>query len=124
MRRDVLAFLIEQRRNGRTVAGYGAPGKANTFLNYCGVRPDLLPFVVDRNPYKHGRFTPGTRIPIYEPDALSRTRPDFVWILPWNLQDEIIAQLGDEVGSWGGRFFVAIPNLEILEAGYPGLKHT
>ncbi len=124
VRRDVLAFLIEQRRNGRTVAGYGAPGKANTFLNYCGVRPDLLPFVVDRNPYKHGRFTPGARIPIYAPEALTRARPDFVWILPWNLRDEIIAQLSDEVGSWGGRFFVAIPRLEILEAGHPAMRHA
>jgi hypothetical protein len=115
VKRDLLAFLIEQRRRGRTVAGYGAPGKANTFLNYCGVRTDLLPFTVDRNPYKHGRFTPGTRIPVYAPEALSRTRPDFVWILPWNLRDEIVNQIGDEVGSWGGRFFVAIPQLEILE---------
>nr|MBA2631927.1 class I SAM-dependent methyltransferase [Chloroflexota bacterium] len=85
LRRDVLVFLIEQQRMGRSIAGYGAPGKANTLLNYCGVRPDVLPFTVDRNPYKHGRFTPGTRIPIHAPEVLARARPDLVWILPWNL---------------------------------------
>jgi hypothetical protein len=116
VKRDLLAFLIEQRRRGRTIAGYGAPGKANTFLNFCGVRPDLLPFTVDRNPYKHGRYTPGTRIPIHPVDALARARPDFVWILPWNLRDEIIDQLRDEVSSWGGAFVVAIPRLEVTEA--------
>jgi SAM-dependent methyltransferase len=116
VRRDVLAFLIEQHRLGRTIAGYGAPGKANTLLNYCGVRPDLLPFTVDRNPYKHGRFTPGTRIPIRQPDALIAARPDYVWILPWNLRDEIINQLSDAVGGWGGAFVVAIPALEVIQA--------
>ncbi len=116
VRRDILAFLIEQRRLGRTVVGYGAPGKANTLLNYCGVRPDLLPFTVDRNPYKHGRFTPGTRIPILAPDALEAARPDYVWILPWNLRDEIVTQLRDTVSSWGGAFVVAIPRLEIIQA--------
>jgi predicted TPR repeat methyltransferase len=115
VRRDVLAFLIEQQRLGRTVVGYGAPGKANTLLNYCGVRPDLLPLIVDRNPYKHGRFTPGTRIPIDEPKALLEARPDIVWILPWNLRDEIVGQLGDEVAGWGGTFMVAIPALELID---------
>jgi SAM-dependent methyltransferase len=110
-KRDALAFLIEARRRGQTVAGYGAPGKANTFLNYCGIRTDLLPFTVDRNPYKHGRFTPGTHIPIFEPARLDEARPDFVWILPWNLRDEIASQMG-HVRSWGGRFVVAIPELE------------
>ena len=115
VRRDVLSFLIEQRSLGRTVAGYGAPGKANTLLNYCGVRPDLLPLIVDRNPYKHGRFTPGTRIPIEGPDALLEARPDVVWILPWNLRDEIVSQLGDAVASWGGSFLVAIPAVELID---------
>jgi predicted TPR repeat methyltransferase len=114
VRRDVLAFLIEQQRTGRRVAGYGAPGKANTLLNYCGIRPDLLEFTVDRNPYKHGRFTPGTRIPIFEPDRLIEARPDVVWILPWNLRSEIMAQLGDAVSGWGGSFLVAIPALEVI----------
>jgi C-methyltransferase C-terminal domain/Putative zinc binding domain/Methyltransferase domain len=116
VKRDLLTFLIEQHRRGRTIAAYGAPGKANTFLNFCGVRRDLLPFIVDRNPYKHGRFTPGTRIPIYAVDALTRARPDYVWILPWNLRDEVIDQLRDDVSSWAGAFIVAIPRLEIVEA--------
>jgi hypothetical protein len=112
-KRDVLTFLIDARRDGTAVAGYGAPGKANTFLNYCGVRTDLLAYTVDRNPYKQGRFTPGTHIPIFEPGRLAETRPDFVWILPWNLRDEIAAQL-DYVRSWGGRFLIASPQLEVL----------
>jgi SAM-dependent methyltransferase len=112
-KRDVLTFLIDARRAGKTVAGYGAPGKANTFLNYCGIRTDLLAYTVDRNPYKQGRFTPGTHIPIHEPDRLAETRPDFVWILPWNLRDEIAGQL-TEVRSWGGRFLIASPRLEVF----------
>jgi hypothetical protein len=122
VKRDLLSFLIEQRRRGRTIAGYGAPGKANTFLNFCGVRRDLLAFTVDRNPYKHGRFTPGTRIPIHAVDALTRARPDFVWILPWNLRDEIIDQLRDDVSSWAGAFVVAIPRLEVVEAKPSGRR--
>jgi len=112
-KRDVLTLLIDARRAGKTVAGYGAPGKANTFLNYCGIRTDLLAYTVDRNPYKQGRFTPGTHIPIHEPGRLAETRPDFVWILPWNLRDEIAGQLG-EVRSWGGRFLIASPRLEVF----------
>ena len=112
-KRDVLTFLIDARRDGKTVAGYGAPGKANTFLNYCGVRTDLLAYTVDRNPYKQGRFTPGTHIPIFEPGRLTETRPDFVWILPWNLRDEIADQLS-EIRSWGGRFVIASPELEVF----------
>jgi SAM-dependent methyltransferase len=108
LKRDLLMFLIEARRAGRRVVGYGAPGKANTLLNYCGVRTDLLAYTVDRNPYKHGRFTPGTHIPIHEPGRIGADRPDIVWILPWNLRDEIIDQL-QEIRSWGGRFLVAIP---------------
>ncbi len=119
VRRDVLTFLIEQRVQGRSVAAYGAPGKANTLLNYCGIRPDLLPFIVDRNPYKHGRYTPGTRIPIHAPDTLLEARPDVVWILPWNLRTEIIDQLGDAVAGWGGSFMVAIPTLEVIQPGQP-----
>ncbi len=112
-KRDVLAFLIDARRGGRSVVGYGAPGKANTFLNYCGIRTDLVEYTVDRNPYKHGRFTPGTHIPIHPPDHIRETRPDFVWILPWNLQNEIADQLAD-VRAWGCRLVVAIPRLEIF----------
>jgi C-methyltransferase C-terminal domain/Putative zinc binding domain/Methyltransferase domain len=113
VKRDMLAFLIEARRAGRSVVGYGAPGKANTFLNYCGIRTDLVSYTVDRNPYKHGRFTPGTHIPIHPPGRIRETRPDFVWILPWNLRSEIAEQIAD-VGAWGCRLVVAIPRFEIL----------
>ncbi len=115
IQRDLLAFLIEARGQGRRAAGYGAPGKGNTLLNYCGIRTDLLEFTVDRNPYKHGRFTPGTHIPIFPPEHLSAARPDLVLILPWNLRAEIAAQLA-EVPAWGGRLVVAIPRLEVLPA--------
>jgi len=109
----LLEFLIESRRAGKRVAGYGAPGKGNTLLNYCGIRTDLLDFTVDRNPYKQGQFLPGTRIPIRHPEALEQARPDFVLILPWNLTDEIVAQLSN-VREWGGRFVVAIPEVRVL----------
>ena len=107
-KRALLTFLIEQRRAGRSVAGYGAPGKGNTLLNYCGIRTDLLDYTVDRNPYKHGRFTPGTRIPIFPPDRLAETRPDVILILPWNLREEIARQL-EYTREWGARLFVPIP---------------
>ncbi|MBB2909094.1 hypothetical protein FHS43_000340 [Streptosporangium becharense] len=114
VRRDLLRFLVDAADRGRTVAGYGAPGKGNTLLNHCGVRPDLLPFTVDRNPYKHGRFTPGTRIPILPPERLAEERPDYVLVLPWNLRDELVGQLS-YVSEWGGRLVFPIPNLEIVE---------
>ena len=110
-KREVLSFLISARHEGRTVAGYGAPGKANTLLNYCGIRTDFLEYTVDRNPYKQGKYLPGTHIPICHPDRIRETRPDFVWILPWNLREEIAEQLG-YIREWGGRFIVAIPRLE------------
>ena len=110
----MLTQLIEWREAGLSVAGYGAPGKANTFLNYCGIGPDLLPFTVDRNPYKHGRFTPGMRIPIHPPERIEAVRPDIVWILAWNLEREIAAQLA-HVADWGGRLFVAIPEPHLLD---------
>lgn len=112
-KRDLLQFLIEARRSGARVAGYGAPGKGNTLLNYCGIRTDLVDFTVDRNPYKHGRFTPGTHIPIYHPDRLAELRPDYILILPWNLRREILDQL-DYTRAWGARFIVPIPHLEIV----------
>ena len=93
--------------------GYGAPGKANTLLNYCGIRGDLLEFTVDRNPYKHGRFTPGMRIPDPGPGPLFAARPDVIWILPWNLRDEITAQLEADAAAIGARFMTAIPRLEV-----------
>ncbi|MFI6455598.1 class I SAM-dependent methyltransferase [Streptosporangium amethystogenes] len=114
VRGDLLTFLLDAARQGRTVAGYGAPGKGNTLLNHCGIRPDLLPFTVDRNPYKHGRFTPGTRVPILPPERLAEERPDYVLVLPWNLREELVEQLSF-VHAWGGRLVFPIPNLEIVE---------
>jgi 2-polyprenyl-3-methyl-5-hydroxy-6-metoxy-1,4-benzoquinol methylase len=110
---DLLAFLLGAVNQGRTVAGYGAPGKGNTLLNHCGIRPDLLSYTVDRSPVKQGKFLPGTHIPIYETERLAQTRPDYVLVLPWNLREEITAQL-DYVRSWGGRLVFPIPKLEIV----------
>ena len=114
IRNDLVRFLIDAAEAGKTVVGYGAPGKGNTMLNYCGIRPDLLSYTVDRNPYKHGRFTPGTRIPVHPPERIAEDQPDYVLILPWNLRDEIVAQLSP-VREWGGRLVVAIPELEVIE---------
>jgi SAM-dependent methyltransferase len=109
----LLEFLISARRDGKRVAGYGAPGKGNTLLNYCGVRTDLLEFTVDRNPYKQGMFLPGTHIPIRHPEALEEAKPDYILILPWNLKHEIVAQLA-QAREWGARFVVPIPRVEVL----------
>jgi SAM-dependent methyltransferase len=108
-KRELLALLIEEKTAGRSIAGYGAPGKGNTLLNYCGIRTDFVDYLVDRNPYKHGRFTPGTRIPIHPPERLRETRPDRVLVLPWNLQAEIVAQLG-YIREWGGQLIIPIPH--------------
>jgi C-methyltransferase C-terminal domain/Putative zinc binding domain/Methyltransferase domain len=107
-KRALLELLIGLRRDGKQVVGYGAPGKGNTLLNYCGIRTDLLDYTVDRNPYKHGLFTPGTHIPIFPPEKLAETRPDYVLVLPWNLIDEIAAQL-TYVAEWGGQLIVPVP---------------
>ncbi len=109
----LLEFLIAARREGKRVAGYGAPGKGNTLLNYCGIRTDLLEFTVDRNPYKQGQFLPGTHIPIRHPESLEQERPDYILILPWNLKQEIVAQLA-HARDWGARFVVPIPEVEVL----------
>ena len=111
-KRALLDFLIETRRAGKSVAAYGAPGKGNTLLNYCGIRTDFVDYAVDRNPYKHGRYTPGTHIPIFPPERIRETRPDYVLILPWNLKDEITEQLA-YVREWGGRFVVPIPRVDV-----------
>ena len=111
-KRRLVEFLIGAKRQGKSVAGYGAPGKGNTLLNYCGIRADFLDYTVDRNPYKHGKFLPGTHIPIYPPRRISETRPDYVLILPWNLRDEIMEQLA-EIRSWGGQFVVPIPDVKV-----------
>ena len=110
----LLRFLIDCKEAGKSIAGYGAPAKGNTLLNYCGIRTDFLDYTVDRSPHKQGRYLPGVRIPIHGPDRLRETRPDYVLILPWNLKEEIVEQMAD-VRSWGGRFVVAIPEVEILE---------
>ena len=112
IKRDLLDFLITASRDGKTVAGYGAPGKGNTLLNHCGVRADLLAFTVDRNPYKQGRFLPGTQIPIFAPERLAQARPDYVLVLPWNLRTELDAQLA-YVREWGGRLVYPIPELSV-----------
>src|SRR3954463_9156333 len=114
VRRDLLKFLIEAAERGETVVGYGAPGKGNTLLNHCGIRPDLLAYTVDRNPYKHGRFTPGTRIPILPPEQIAADKPDYVLVLPWNLRAELVEQLSF-VHEWGGRLVFPIPELSIVE---------
>jgi hypothetical protein len=116
VKRDLVKFLIECQQSGLKVCGYGAPGKGNTLLNYCGIGPDLLPYTVDRNPYKHGRYTPGRHIPILPVEAIDERRPDVVLILPWNLKDEIVDQMR-HISDWGGKFAVPIPRLEIIEAG-------
>jgi len=112
-KRRLLAFLVDAKNAGRSVVGYGAPGKGNTLLNYCGIRTDFLDYTVDRNPYKHGRFTPGTHIPIYPPDRIRESRPDYVLILPWNFKDEIMAQMA-HIRGWGGKFVVPIPDVMVL----------
>jgi hypothetical protein len=111
-KRKLLEFLITVKREGRSIAGYGAPGKGNTLLNYCGIRTDFLDYTVDRNPYKHGRFLPGTHIPIFHPEKIKETRPDYLLILPWNLKDEIMRQMA-EIRAWGGQFVIPIPALEV-----------
>jgi 2-polyprenyl-3-methyl-5-hydroxy-6-metoxy-1,4-benzoquinol methylase len=110
---DLLSFLIEQKRTNKTVAGYGAPAKGNTLLNYCGIGPELLPYTVDRSPHKQGLFLPGSRIPIASPERILETRPDYVLILPWNLRNEISSQMA-AIRAWGGRFIVPIPRLEVF----------
>jgi hypothetical protein len=112
-KRAILAFLIDAKRRGRTVAGYGAPGKGNTLLNYCGVRTDFIDYTVDRNPYKQGKFLPGSRIPIHPPERIAETKPDYLFVLPWNLQDEIMEQMR-AIRAWGGRFVIPIPTLRVL----------
>ena len=114
-KRKLLAFLIEAKRAGKTIAGYGAPGKGNTLLNYCGIRTDFIDFTVDRNTYKQGKFLPGTHIPIYAPEKIREARPDYVLILPWNFKDEIMQQMA-HIQEWGGKFVVPIPEVRVIEA--------
>ena len=113
-KRGLLKFLIAAKESGKRVVGYGAPAKGNTLLNYCGVRSDLVEYTVDRSPHKQGRFLPGVHIPIYAPERIMETRPDYVLILPWNLKDEIVAQMAG-IRAWGGRFVVPIPEVKVLD---------
>src|SRR3954469_12843756 len=113
IKRDLLSFLMQARAEGKTVVGYGAPGKGNTLLNHCGIRTDLLAYTVDRSPHKQGWFLPGTHIPIHHPDRIAADRPDYVLVLPWNLRTEIAAQLR-YVREWGGRLVFPIPHLEVV----------
>jgi SAM-dependent methyltransferase len=112
-KRKLLSFLIEAKSQGKKIVGYGAPGKGNTLLNYCGIRTDFLDFTVDANPYKQGKFTPGTRIPILAPEKIREARPDYVLILPWNLKEEISTQ-ASFVRAWGGQFVVPIPSVSVF----------
>jgi hypothetical protein len=107
-----LSFLLESNHRGAKVVAYGAAAKGNTLINYAGVRPDLLKWVVDRNPSKRGKFLPGSRIPIVDEECLKSERPDFVVILPWNLKDEIKSQL-NYIREWGGKFVTVVPDLKV-----------
>ena len=109
----LLSLLIEAKREGKTIVGYGAPGKGNTLLNYCGIRTDFLDFTVDRNPHKHGMFLPGTHIPIHPVEKIDEVKPDYILILPWNFKDEILTQMA-HVREWGGKFIVPIPEATVL----------
>lgn len=111
-KRMILNFLIQAKEEGKTVVGYGAAAKGNTLLNYCGVRSDFLDYTVDRNPHKQGLFLPGTHIPIEPPDRVGRTKPDYLFILPWNIKDEIMEQMA-HIRAWGGKFVTPIPELQV-----------
>lgn len=112
-KRDLLSFLIRAKGEGQTIAGYGAPAKGNTLLNYCGIRGDFLDYTVDRSPHKQGKFLPGTHLPIYGPERVAETRPDYLLILPWNIKDEAMAQMA-HIRGWGGKFVVPIPSVEVI----------
>ena len=112
-KRNLLEFLIQAKRAGKSIVGYGAPAKGNTLLNYCGIRNDFIDYTVDRSPHKQGRFLPGTHIPVYHPDKIKETKPDFILILPWNIKDEIVKQIS-YVHEWGCKFIVPIPSVKVF----------
>ncbi len=112
-KRKLLELLITLKRQGKTIAGYGAPGKGNTLLNYCGIRHDFLDYTVDRNPYKQGKFLPGTHVPIHSPERIRETKPDYIMILPWNFKDEIMQQIS-YIREWGAQFIIPIPEARII----------
>ncbi|MDH3379918.1 MAG: class I SAM-dependent methyltransferase [Gammaproteobacteria bacterium] len=113
VKRNLLEFLIDAKRRGNTIVGYGAPAKGNTLLNYCGVRTDMIDYTVDRSPHKQNHLLPGIRIPIYAPEKIRETRPDYVLILPWNLRHEIIEQM-TYIREWGGKFVIPIPEVTVV----------
>jgi SAM-dependent methyltransferase len=113
-KRGLLEFLIEAKRSGKVIVGYGAPAKGNTLLNYCGVRSDFIDYTVDRSPHKQGSFLPGTHIPVFHPDCIAETKPDYILILPWNLKEELIEQLS-YVREWGAKFILPIPRVEVID---------
>ena len=113
-KRSLLEFLIQAKREGKTIAAYGAPGKGNTLLNYCGIKTDFIDYTVDRSPYKQNNYLPGSHIPIYAPDKIAETKPDYVLILPWNLKKEIVIQM-KHIYNWGGQFVIPIPKVEIVD---------
>ncbi len=112
IKRNILTFLIEVKRKGKSIVGYGAPAKGNTLLNYCGIRPDFVDYTVDRSPYKQSHYLPGTHIPIYSPDKIKETKPDYVLILPWNIKEEIMEQMS-YIREWNGQFVVFIPDVKV-----------
>jgi SAM-dependent methyltransferase len=112
-KRTLLEFLIKVKAEGKSIVGYGAPAKGNTLLNYCGVRTDFIDYTVDRSPHKQGKFLPGTHIPIFHPDRIRDTRPDYVLVLPWNIKDEVISQMA-HVREWGAKFVIPIPEVQVL----------
>ena len=111
-KRNILGFLIQARKAGKRIVGYGAPAKGNTLLNYCGIRGDFIDYTVDRNPRKQGLFLPGTHIPIEPPERITQTKPDLILILPWNLKEEIMDQMS-HVRGWGAEFVVPIPRVAV-----------
>jgi hypothetical protein len=113
-KREILEFLIGLKRQGKRIAGYGAPGKGNTLLNYCGIGRDFIDYTVDRSPHKQGNYLPGSRLPILAPEVIWSDRPDYVFILPWNLKDEIVAQEAG-IRAWGGKFIVPLPHVAVIE---------
>lgn len=113
IKRDILKLLIQLKEEGKTIVGYGAPAKGNTLLNYCGIKTDFIDYTVDRNPYKQGRYLPGSRIPVEAPEKIWETKPDYVFIFPWNLKNEIMEQT-QYIRQWGGKYIIPIPNVKVI----------
>jgi hypothetical protein len=113
-KRAIVSFFVDAKRRGCSIAGYGAPAKGNTLLNYCGLGTDVIDYTVDRNPEKQGHYLPGTRIPILGPEEIERTRPDYLFILPWNIGEEVMEQM-QMIRDWGGRFVLRSPALVVVE---------